>query len=86
MCGQHNIRATAGDNTGQNTDKGHTPSPRIEIKFSNPTGNRILAAGLEDRDFIDNAAVLKFADIKYCVSGRLAHKGQMGQGHPINFR
>ena len=38
MCGQHNVMATAGDNTGQNTDKGHTPSPRIEIKFLTPTG------------------------------------------------
>ena len=32
ICGQQNVRANARGNTGQNTDKGHTPSPRIEIK------------------------------------------------------
>ena len=46
MCGQHNARATAKDNTGQNTDKGHTPSLRIEIKISDTVGNRIRAAGI----------------------------------------
>ena len=40
MCGQHNVRVTAGDTTGQNTNKGHTSSPRIEIKISDPAGNR----------------------------------------------
>ena len=44
MCGQHNFRATAEDNTGQNTDKGHTPNPRTEIKIPDPAGNRIRAA------------------------------------------
>ena len=33
MSDQHNVRVTTRDNTGQNTDKGHTPSPRIEIKI-----------------------------------------------------
>ena len=28
MCGQHNGRVTAGDDTGQNTAKGQTPNPR----------------------------------------------------------
>ena len=28
MCGPHNVRASAEDNTGHNTDKGHTPNPR----------------------------------------------------------
>ena len=36
MCGQHNARASAEDNTGQNTDKGHTPNPRTEIKITWP--------------------------------------------------
>ena len=36
MCGQHNARASTGDNTGQNTDKGHTPNPRIRIKIPDP--------------------------------------------------
>ena len=49
MCGQPNVRASAGDNTGQNTDKGHTPNPRTEIKIPDPAGNRTQAAGLEDR-------------------------------------
>ena len=50
MCGQHNVRASAGDNTGHNTDKGHTPNPRIEIKIPDPAGNRTRDAGLEGRD------------------------------------
>ena len=29
MCGQHNVRSTARDNTGRNTHKQHTPSTRI---------------------------------------------------------
>ena len=55
MCAQHNIRATAGDNIGQNTDKGHTPNPRIEIKIHDPSGNRTRAARLESRDSTDHA-------------------------------
>ena len=39
MCGQHNVRVSAEDNTGQNTDKGHTPNPRTEIKIPDPAGN-----------------------------------------------
>ena len=38
MCGQHNVRASAGDSTGQNTYKGHTPNPRTEIKIPDPPG------------------------------------------------
>ena len=38
MCGQHYVRAFDGDSTGQNTDKGHTPNPRIGIKTSDPQG------------------------------------------------
>ena len=30
LSGQHNVRTTAKDNTGQSTGKGNTPSPRIE--------------------------------------------------------
>ena len=55
MCGQHNARASAGDSTGQNTDKGHTPNLRIGIKTPDPTGNRTRAAGLEGRDSSDDA-------------------------------
>ena len=40
MYGQHNGRASAEDNTGQNTDNGHTPNPRTEIKIPDPAGNR----------------------------------------------
>ena len=36
MCGQHNVRASAEDNKGHNTDKGHTPNPRTEIKIPGP--------------------------------------------------
>ena len=38
MCGQHNVRASAEENTGQNTDNGHTPNPRTEIKIPDNTG------------------------------------------------
>ena len=55
MCGQHNVRASAEDNTGQNTDKVHTPNPRTEIKIPDPAGNRTRAAGLEGRDSTDHA-------------------------------
>ena len=40
MCGQHGDRASAEDNTGQNTSKGHTPNPRTEIKIPDPAWNR----------------------------------------------
>ena len=49
MFSQHNVRATARDNTGQNTNKGHTPRPRIEIKIPDFTGNRTLTGGMEGR-------------------------------------
>ena len=69
MCGQHNVRASAGDNTGQNTDKGHTLNPRTEIKIPDPAGNRTRAAGLEGRDSTDHAMatdlICTFTDIKY---------------------
>ena len=55
MCGQHNVRASAGDNTGQNTDRGHTPNPRIEIKIPDPAGNRTGVAGLDGMDSTDHA-------------------------------
>ena len=45
MCGQHIARASAEDNTGQNTDKGHTLNPRTEIKIPNRAGNRTRVAG-----------------------------------------
>ena len=51
ICGQHNGMATARGNTGQNTDRGHTPSPRIEIKISDPAGNRTRVARLEGKDY-----------------------------------
>ena len=50
MYGQHNVRASVGDSTRQNTDRGHTPNPRIGIKIPDPAGNRTRAAGLEGRD------------------------------------
>ena len=36
MSGQLNARAFAEDNTGQNTDQGHTPNPKTEIKIPDP--------------------------------------------------
>ena len=55
MCGQHNVRASAGDSTGQNTDKEHTSNPRIGIKIPDPAGNRTRAAGVEGRESTDHA-------------------------------
>ena len=55
MCGQHNVRASAEDNTGQNTDNGHIPNRRTEIKIPDPAGNRTRAIGLEGRDSTDHA-------------------------------
>ena len=49
MCGQHNVRASAEDNTG------HTPNPRTDIKIPDPAGNGTRAAGLEGRDSTDHA-------------------------------
>ena len=51
MCGQHNVKASAEDNT----DKGHTPNSRSEIKIPHPAGNRTRAALLEGRDSTDDA-------------------------------
>ena len=53
MCGQHNVKASTEDNTGQNTDKEHTYGPRIEIKIFDTAGNRTRDVGLEGRDFTD---------------------------------
>ena len=44
MCGQHNVRATARDNTGKNKDNGHTPNTRKEIKIADPATNRTRVA------------------------------------------
>ena len=55
---------TAGDNTGQNTYKEHTPNPRIEIEITDPPGNRTRAAGLEGRDSTDHATAIIFTMTK----------------------
>ena len=60
MCGQHNVRAFAGDSTGQITDKGNTPNPRIGLKIPDPAGNRTRAAGLEGRDSTDHATATDY--------------------------
>ena len=49
MCGQHNVRASAEDNT--------------EIKISDPAGNRTRAAGLEGMDSTDHATATDFSFI-----------------------
>ena len=63
MCGQHNVRASAEDSIGQNTDKGHTPNPRTEIKIPYPAGNRTRATGLEGRDSTDHATATDYRQI-----------------------
>ena len=54
MYDQHNVRASAEDNTGQNTDKVDTPNPWTEINIPDPAGNRTRAAVLEGRDSTDH--------------------------------
>ena len=67
MCGQHDVRASTGDNTGQNTNKGHTPNPRREIKIPDPAGNRTRAAGLEGRDSTVHATTTDLKNYQaYC--------------------
>ena len=55
MCGQHNVRASAEHNKGQNTDKEHTPNPMTKIKIPDPAGNQTRSARLEGRDSTDHA-------------------------------
>ena len=68
MSAQHNVRASAGDNPGQNTEKGHTPSPRIGIKIPDLAENRTRAVGLEGRDTTEHTtatdATCTLRDIK----------------------
>ena len=54
MCCQKNVRASTRDTIGQNTDKGHMPNPRTEIKIPHPAGNRTWAAGFEGKDSIEH--------------------------------
>ena len=46
--------ATARDNN-ITEHKGHTASPRIEMKIIDPAGSRTRAAGLEGRDSTEHA-------------------------------
>ena len=48
------------DNTGQNTDKGHTFSPKIEIKIPDPAENRIRATEMEGKDSTYHATATDF--------------------------
>ena len=73
-CCQHNARASAGDNTGQNADKEHIPSHKIEIKIPNLGGKWIRSAGLEDRDSTDQATGMDikiFVRILYIFNSKL---------------
>ena len=56
MCGQHSVRASSGDNTGQNTDKGHTPNPQVyELKFLTPPGIEPVPPGWKAGTLTDHA-------------------------------
>ena len=66
MCGQHNVRASAEDNTGQNTDKGQ------KLKFltpreSNP-GRRVGRQGLYRPRHGDEYITIQ--DVKIVERGR----------------
>ena len=82
MCGQHNVRTSAGDSTGENTDKGHTPNPKIGIKIPDPAGNRTRAAGLEGRDSADLAT-----ETNYCrIEREKFYPGPGLELRPLAFR
>ena len=51
MCGQHNVRASAEDSTGQNTDKEYTLNSRIEIKIQTTTPRRRIIVELLKDNF-----------------------------------
>ena len=58
--------------TGQNTDKGLTPNPRIEIQIPDPAKIRTRAAGLEARDRHVKSplwikVILQFINIEYFI-------------------
>ena len=61
MCGQHNVSASVGVNTRQNTDEGHTSNARTEIKIPDPDRR----AGLVSRDSIDHATATDVNKIQY---------------------
>ena len=44
MCSQHNVRVTAGDNTGQNTKDTH-PVPRLKLEYRESNPGRQWKAG-----------------------------------------
>ena len=44
-------------------DKWHTPSPRIEIKISDSSGNRICAVRLEGRDYTDQVTATDYFNL-----------------------
>ena len=64
MCGQHNVRVSAVDNTGQNTGKGHIPNSRTEIKIPDLAGNRTRAAVLEGRVSTNHATATDLFNFK----------------------
>ena len=55
MCGRQNVRATAGDNTEQNTKD--TPSSRIQTKTSDSARNRTPVTELGGRNTTNHATV-----------------------------
>ena len=57
MCCQHNQGLRR--RLHRTELKGDTPSPGIDIKIPDPTGNRNLAAELDARDSADRAAEMK---------------------------
>ena len=77
MCGQHKVRASTKDNTGQNTDEVHTPNPRTEIKILDPAGNRTRAAGLEGRNSTDHATATDQDIVKFRKSQNLSWLGHI---------
>ena len=73
MCGQHNVRASAGDSTGQNTKDTH-PIRGQELKFLTPPGIEPGPQGLEGRDSTDHATAtdnfnfnFNFQNLEYTI-------------------
>ena len=56
------------DNTGQNTDEGFTPSPRIEIKILHSAENRTRVVRLEGRDSTNTTARTTIQDLNWLIT------------------
>ena len=85
MRGQHIVRATAWDNTGQNT-RTHTQS-QDRIKISDSAENRTRAAGLEGADSTDHAREKDVSKLLISIfEERVYHENENIREKSLNWR